>query len=86
MAPLKRLGFEEVRKKGSHLLLRRTTTTAVGTLYIELADRVSCCSEAVSYNLIVDFDELGKPVGVTLAEQRELSHRTKPHTFHLFAR
>ena len=56
------------------------------TLYIELADRLSSSSEAVGYNLIVDFDELGKPVGVTLAEQRELSHRTKPHTFHLFAR
>ncbi|WP_315858399.1 MULTISPECIES: DUF2283 domain-containing protein [unclassified Cyanobium] len=36
------------------------------TLYIELADRVSSSSEALSDNLIVDFDELGKPVGVTL--------------------
>jgi len=35
-------------------------------LYIELADRLSSSSEAVSDNLIVDFDELGKPVGVTL--------------------
>jgi uncharacterized protein YuzE len=56
------------------------------TLYIELADRLSSSSEAVSDNLIVDFDELGKPVGVMLAEQRELSHRTKPYPFHLFAR
>ena len=73
MAPLKRLGFEEVRKKGSHLVLRRTTTTAVGTLYIELADRVSSSSEAVSDNLIVDFDELGKPVGVTLEHYSQIS-------------
>ncbi len=35
------------------------------TLHIELADRVSSSSEAMSDNLIVDFDELGKPVGVT---------------------
>jgi uncharacterized protein YuzE len=36
------------------------------TLTIELADRVSSSSEAVSDNLIVDFDERGKPVGMTL--------------------
>jgi len=35
------------------------------TLYINLADRVSSSSEAGSDNLIVDFDELGKPVGVS---------------------
>lgn len=33
---------------------------------IELADRVSSSSEAVSDNLIVNFDERGKPVGMTL--------------------
>jgi hypothetical protein len=31
VAALKRLGFEEVRQKGSHLVLRRTTTTADGS-------------------------------------------------------
>jgi uncharacterized protein YuzE len=36
------------------------------TLTIELADRVSSSAEAVSDNLIVDFDERGKPVGMTL--------------------
>ena len=46
---------------------------AVGTLYIELADRVSSSSEAVSDNLIVDFDELGKPVSVTLEHYSKIS-------------
>ena len=32
VAALKRLGFEEVRQKGSHLELRRTSTNADGTL------------------------------------------------------
>lgn len=31
VAALKRLGFEEVRQKGSHLVLRRTTTKADGS-------------------------------------------------------
>ncbi|MCP9890296.1 type II toxin-antitoxin system HicA family toxin [Cyanobium sp. Aljojuca 7D2] len=31
VAALKRLGFEEVRQKGSHLVLRRTSTNADGT-------------------------------------------------------
>jgi len=43
------------------------------TLYINLADRVSSSSEAVGGNLIVDFDELGKPVGVTLEHYSEIS-------------
>jgi uncharacterized protein YuzE len=43
------------------------------TLYIELADRVSSSSEAVSDNLIVDFDELGKPVGVSLEHYSQIS-------------
>ena len=42
------------------------------TLYIELADRVSCSSEAVSDNLIVDFDERGKPVGLTLKHYSQI--------------
>ena len=43
------------------------------TLYIELADRLSSSSEAVSDNLIVDFDELGKPVGVMLEHYSQIS-------------
>jgi uncharacterized protein YuzE len=42
------------------------------TLYIELADRVSRSSEAVSDNLIVDFDEQGKPVGMTLEHYSQI--------------
>ena len=50
------------------------------TLYIELADRASSSSEAVSDNLIVDFDEGGKPVGVTLEHYSQISgsRRTTP--------
>ena len=43
------------------------------TLYIELADRASSSSEAVSDQLIVDFDEGGKPVGVTLEHYSQIS-------------
>jgi len=43
------------------------------TLYIALADRVSSSSEAVSDNLIVDFDEQGRPVGVTLEHYSQIS-------------
>jgi len=50
------------------------------TLYIELADRVSSSSEAVSDNLIVDFDELGKPVGVTLEHYSQISDRSTIET------
>jgi len=45
------------------------------TLYIELADRASCSSEAVSDHLIVDFDEECKPVGVTLEHYFQISER-----------
>ena len=34
---------------------------------------MSSSSEAVSNNLIVDFDELGKPVGVTLEHYSQIS-------------
>ena len=36
------------------------------TLYIALAERDSSSSQAISDNLIVDFDAQGRPVGVTL--------------------
>ena len=55
------------------------------TLYIELADRASSSSEAVSDHLIVDFDERGKPVGVTLEhynpDQRQ-QHEPDPAADH----
>jgi uncharacterized protein YuzE len=43
------------------------------TLTIELADRVSSTSEAVSDNLIVDTGVQGKPVGVTLEHYSQIS-------------
>jgi len=49
-------------------------------LYIELADRLSSSSEAVSDNLIVDFDELGKPVGVTLEHYSQISNTSTIET------
>ena len=39
----------------------------IDALSIELAERVSSSSEVVSDNLIVDFDERGEPVDMTLA-------------------
>ena len=44
------------------------------TLYIKLPDRVSSSSEADSDNRIVDFDEMGKPVGVTLEHYSHISN------------
>ena len=43
------------------------------SLYIALADRVSSSSEAISDNLIIDFDEQGKPVGVTLEHYSQIT-------------
>ena len=43
------------------------------TLHIALADRISSCSEAISENLIVDFDEQGRPVGLTLEHYSQIS-------------
>jgi uncharacterized protein YuzE len=36
------------------------------TLYIDLADRPSTESEVVNDNLVIDLDEQGRPVGITL--------------------
>ena len=36
------------------------------TLYIDLADRPSVESEVVNENLVIDLDEQGRPVGITL--------------------
>ena len=43
------------------------------TLYIALADRLSSRSEAITENLIVDFDDQDKPVGVTLEHYSSIS-------------
>jgi uncharacterized protein YuzE len=50
------------------------------TLHIALADRTSTSSEAVSENLIVDFDEQGVPVGVTLEHYSQISDSTAIET------
>ncbi|MBD2233819.1 DUF2283 domain-containing protein [Phormidium tenue] len=36
------------------------------TLYIDLADRPSTESEVLNENLIIDFDNQGRPVGITV--------------------
>jgi hypothetical protein len=38
----------------------------IDSLCIALAERASASSEAISHNLIVDFDATGEPEGVTL--------------------
>ncbi len=43
------------------------------TLHIALTDRDSSCSEAINDNLIVDFDDQGKPVGLTLEHYSQIS-------------
>ena len=50
------------------------------TLHIALADRVSSSSEAISDNLIVDFDAEGKPVGLTLEHYSEISDQRSIET------
>ena len=50
------------------------------TTYIELANRVSSNSEAISHNLIVDLDELGKPVCVTLEHYSQISDTSTINT------
>ena len=50
------------------------------TLHIALADRVSSSSEAISDNLIVDFDAEGKPVGLTLEHYSQISDQRSIET------
>mgnify|MGYP000937491280 CR=1 FL=1 len=50
------------------------------TLHIALADRSSSCSEAISENLIVDFDEQGRPVGLTLEHYSQISENSSIET------
>ncbi|MBM5818319.1 MAG: DUF2283 domain-containing protein [Cyanobacteria bacterium K_Offshore_surface_m2_239] len=42
-------------------------------LYIALAERDSSSSQAINDNLIVDVDAQGRPVGVTLEHDSEIS-------------
>jgi len=44
------------------------------TLYIALAERDSSSSEAISDNLIVDFDDQGRPVGVTVEHYSQIGY------------
>jgi len=43
------------------------------TLHIALAEQDSSSSEAISDNLIVDFDDQGRPVGVTVEHYSQIS-------------
>ncbi|MCS5693082.1 DUF2283 domain-containing protein [Cyanobium sp. FGCU-6] len=43
------------------------------TLTIALAERDSSSSQAINDNMIVDFDAQGRPVGVTLEHDSEIS-------------
>jgi len=51
------------------------------TLYIDLADRPSVESEVVSESLIVDIDEKGKPVGITIEHYSQTADSTTIETF-----
>jgi uncharacterized protein YuzE len=42
-------------------------------LYIALADRVSQSSEAITENLIVDYDDQDKPVGLTIKHYSQVA-------------
>jgi uncharacterized protein YuzE len=46
--------------------VRLTYFPDTDTLYIDLADRPSVESEVVNDNLIIDLDNQGRPVGITL--------------------
>jgi uncharacterized protein YuzE len=43
------------------------------TLYIALADRASQSSEAITENLIVDYDDQDKPVGLTIEHYSQVA-------------
>ncbi len=50
------------------------------TLYIGLADRPSTESEAISESIIVDFDDKGKPVGITIEAYSQTADSTAIET------
>ena len=50
------------------------------TLYIDLANRPSTESEAISESLIVDFDDKGKPVGITIEDYSQTADSTTIET------
>jgi uncharacterized protein YuzE len=50
------------------------------TLYIGIADRPSTESEVISESLIVDLDERGKPVGITIEHYSQTADSTTIET------
>lgn len=50
------------------------------TLYIDLANRPSTESEAISESLIVDLDSGGKPVGITIEQYSQTADSTAIET------
>lgn len=50
------------------------------TLYIDLANRPSTESEAISESLIVDLDSEGKPVGITIEQYSQTADSTAIET------
>ena len=50
------------------------------TLYIDLSARPSTVSDAINENLIVDLDEAGKPVGITIERYSQTADSTAVET------
>jgi uncharacterized protein YuzE len=50
------------------------------TLYIDLADRPGIESEVINESLIVDLDEAGKPVGITIEHYSQTADSTTIET------
>jgi uncharacterized protein YuzE len=50
------------------------------TLYIDLADRPSVESKVINESLIVDLDEEGKPVGITIEHYSQTADSTAIET------
>lgn len=50
------------------------------TLYIALSERQSVASEAINDTLIVDFDDKGRPVGLTVEHYSTISDSTAIET------
>ena len=50
------------------------------TLYIDLANRSSTVSEIISESIIVDLDEDGKPVGITIEHYSKTADSTAIET------
>lgn len=50
------------------------------TLYIDLANRPSTESEVISESIVVDLDEDGKPVGITIEHYSQTADSTAIET------